>query len=103
MPTLTISEFSGQATNERGGLSPVAMLPTLGSQAVTFAATSVQSATLQTTTTLVRIATDANCRILTGVNPTALAGSSLPLAAGQSEYFAVAPGGTLKIAVIASA
>ena len=103
MPTLPISEFSGQAINDRGGLSPVAQLPTITSQAVPFAGVSVQSSALNASTTLIRIATDTACRILTGVNPTALAASSLPLAAGQSEYFGVAPGGTLKIAVIAAA
>lgn len=101
MPTLTISEFSGQAVNDRGGLSPVASLPSITSQTVTIGAASAQSAGLNVATTLIRVATDTACRILTGSNPTALA-TSLPLAAGQSEYFGVPAGGLLKIAVIAA-
>ena len=101
MPTLTISEFTGQATNDRGGLSCVAALPGITHQTVAIGASSAQSATLNTATTLIRVATDTACRILSGANPTALA-TSLPLAAGQSEYFGVPAGGTLKIAVIAA-
>lgn len=102
MPTLTISEFSSQGGNERGGLSPVAQLPGITHQTVAIGASSAQSATLNAATTLIRIATDTACRVLSGTNPTALA-TSLPLAAGQSEYFGVPAGGTIKIAVIAGA
>lgn len=101
MPTLTISEFAGQALNSRSGLAPVAQLPSLGSSTVAIAGVSAQSLNLQAATTLVRVATDVDCRILSGANPTALA-TSLPLSAGQSEYFGVPAGGALKIAVIAA-
>ena len=101
MPTLTITEFSSLAGNERGGLSPAAQLPAITSQAVTIGASSAQSATLNAATSLIRVATDTDCRILAAANPTALA-TSLPLAAGQSEYFGVPVGGSLKIAVIAA-
>jgi len=101
MPTLTISEFSGLATNERGGLSPIAALPATVNQVITIGASSAQSIALNASTTLIRVATDTACRILAGTNPTALA-TSLPLAAGQSEYFGVPAGGSLKIAVIAA-
>lgn len=101
MPKLTISEFSGQASNERGGLSPIAGLPDIASQVVTISGVSAQSTALNVATSLVRIAADTDCRILVAVNPTALA-TSLPLAAGQSEYFGVPLGGALKVAVIAA-
>ena len=102
MPTLTISEFSDTASNANGGQRQIVLLPSLTSQIVTIAGVSAQSATLNAATTIVRVATDTACRILTGINPTALAASSLPLAAGQSEYFGVPAGSALKIAVIAA-
>lgn len=101
MPILTISEFSGQSTNERGGLSPIAALPAAVNQTVAIGAASAQSVALNASTTLIRVATDIACRIVSGANPTALA-TSLPLAAGQSEYFGVPAGAALKIAVIAA-
>lgn len=99
MPTLTISEFPGQAGNERGGLAPMVALASATSHTVTIGASSAQSATLGAATTVVRVATDVDCRIVAGANPTALA-TSLLLSAGQSESFSVASGSALKIAVI---
>lgn len=101
MPTLTISEFSDQGINANGGIRQAAQLPGITSQTVTIGASSAQSATLNAATSLIRVATDTDCRILAAANPTALA-TSLPLAAGQSEYFGVPVGGSLKIAVIAA-
>ena len=103
MPTLTITEFSGQGNTERGFLAPAAPLLSIASQAVNIAAGSTPSLALNASTALVRIATDTACRWVAGVNPTALAASSLPYAAGQSEYFTVVPGSNLKVAVIAAA
>lgn len=101
MPTLTISEFPGQAGNERGGLAPLVALASAISHVVAIGAASAQSVTLGASTTLVRVATDTDCRIVAGANPTALA-TSLLLTAGQSESFGVAAGSLLKIAVIAA-
>lgn len=101
MPTLTISEFPSQASNERGGLAPLVVMAAAVSHVVAIGASSAQSATLGAATTVVRVATDTDCRILAGANPTALA-TSLPLGAGQSESFSVAAGSALKIAVIAA-
>ena len=101
MTTLTISEFSETGTNANGAQRQAAQLPAITHQTVAIGASSAQSATLNAATTLIRVATDTACRILSGANPTALA-TSLPLAAGQSEYFGVPAGGTLKIAVIAA-
>lgn len=99
MPTLTISEFPSQASNERGGLAPLVALASAVSHTVAIGASSAQSVTLGATTTVVRVATDTDCRIVAGANPAALA-TSLLLTAGQSESFSVAAGSALKIAVI---
>ena len=101
MSTLFITEFRG-SRNARSALEPVAVLPPLAEQAVAVGAGSVQSAALNAATDLVRVHCDVNCQVSFGANPTAAVGS-MRLAAGASEYFGVAAGSALKIAVIAGA
>lgn len=97
--TLYVSEFTSSP--------PVyvayqaAKAPAITSQAVTITASSVQSAAFSATTGLIRIHCDVACHVQIGTtNPTATT-SSLPLGAGQTEYFVVTPGD--EIAVIAGA
>ena len=99
---LFITEFSTSGSNERGGLSPIAMPPSLVDQTVAIGAASVQSAFLNASCSMVRLTTDTNCSVKFGTNPTASA-TTMRMAAGSVEYFGVPVGGTLKIAVIANA
>jgi len=101
MPTLYITEFSSSGTNERGGLSPIAMTPSVADQAIAIGASTAQSALLNAATGCVRLTADVNCSVKFGTNPTATL-TTMRLAAGGVEYFGVPKDGTLKIAVIAN-
>lgn len=101
MPTLYITEFASLAANERGGLSPVALAPSVADQTVAIGASSVQSAALNAATNMVRVTADTVCSIKFGTNPTA-SSTTMRLDAGGVEYIGVPVGGSLKIAVIAN-
>lgn len=93
--TLYITEYEGA--------SPVtyqaALAPPLASSTVAVSASSAQSVAFNGRTKLVRLHCDVVCNVqVGGTSPTATA-SSARLAAGQTEYFAVAPGD--RVAVIA--
>ena len=98
---LFITEFSTSGGNERGGLNPIAMTPSLVDQVVAIGAASAQSALLNVQCSFVRLTTDTNCSVKFGTNPTASA-TTMRMAAGTVEYFGVPPGGTLRVAVIAN-
>ena len=98
---LFITEFQTLGGDARGGLSPIAMTPSLVDQTVAIGAASVQSAALNVATSFVRLTTDVNCSVKFGTNPIATA-TTMRMAAGSVEYFAVTPGGASKIAVIAN-
>jgi len=79
--------------------------PNIGIQQLAIGAGSVPSAAFQDSTRFVRLHADAPCRVLFGANPTAAAGTSFRLAAGQTEYFGVrgnSSASSLKVAVITS-
>lgn len=96
---LFITEFSNNGTNERGGLNPIAMTPSLADQTVAITSASVQSDLFNARCAMVRVLADVNCNIKFGTNPIATA-NTMPLAAGIAEYLGVPANGTLKIAVI---
>lgn len=76
-----------------------APMPAVAQSTVAIAGASAQSAAFSSTTKLVRVHCDVICNITVGgTNPVATT-STLRLAAGQTEYFAVSPGD--KVAVIA--
>jgi hypothetical protein len=106
MATLYITEFKGaaQQVGERSwgagpGVVSFAAQPPLAEQTVAIAGSSAQSNALSANTYLVRVSTDAICSVLFGSNPTATTASAR-MAAGQTEYFGVAPG--MKVAVISN-
>lgn len=102
MATLSITEFVGvhASANNAGFPVPQAVsLPSLGTQKLTMGGTSVQSAVMKPTTTLVKLLADGDCYVTAGLSPTATA-NDMPLLAGTAEYFGVTPGH--KIAVIAA-
>jgi len=85
MANLWITEATGLRTDPNSG-SQIALLqePGVATQKVAFT-TATQSAAFNALTTIVRLAADADCNILFGVNPTADA-SAPKYFAGQ-EYF----------------
>ena len=101
MATLFISEFSSQARDGSSSVLPCAQLPAIVEQTVAIGGASAQSAALQPGTRFVRLSADSVCSVLVGSNPTALL-TSMRLSAGAAEYFAVLPGQSMKVAVIAN-
>lgn len=104
MPLINIAEMLETGSNagirgSRANRAPVASLPAGVVQQINVTASSQQSAAFQANTGLIRIKTDMACRIAVGTNPTA-DGTSLLLAAGDTEYFGVTPGH--KLAVISA-
>lgn len=94
MATLYISEYADVAL---AGSIQIAPEPPLAEQTVAIGGASAQSSAFGASTRIIRVHTDAICSVLVGADPTATAAKKR-LAAGQTEYFAVAPGA--KIAVI---
>lgn len=97
MATLWIAEFPGARLGRTG--QPVAVLPPLKSQKITFS-TTTQSAALLASTALVRVVADANCHLVVNADPTATTDSAIRLTADTAEYFEVKPGD--EIAVISA-
>lgn len=94
MATLYITEYE-RVDNSN---PPVAMVPAIAKQAVTFTGTSAASAAFNARTKMVRIHTDAICSIVFGTTPVAVATDSR-MAADQTEYFALSKA-DLKVAAI---
>lgn len=88
MANLNITEFA--ALGEAGDFKfPVAKEPAVTTQSVTFTS-ATQSAAFNAQTRFVRLLPDANCYVLFGANPTAVA-TSEKLASGQEAWRAVNP------------
>lgn len=102
MTILFISEFSALREDERGGLTPIPLVPTTADQTVAIGAASAASVALNDSTRMVRVTALQNCNIHFGTTPVATA-TTLRLSAGAAEYFGVLAGRGLKIAVIAAA
>ena len=99
MPTLHIEEFTHVTQDGNGHVLQLAQYPAIATQAVTFTATSAQSATFNPGTRLIKIRADANFRYAIGTNPVATA-TNVPLASGEIQYMGIRPGGGLRIAAI---
>ncbi len=97
MATLYITEFAALAKDLANDVVPCAQQLPIAEQTRSVSGTSAQSSALNAQTRYVRLSTDAACFVLFGVDPTALT-TSMPLFAGQCEYFGVPGGITLKIA-----
>lgn len=87
MATLLITEMSAIIKDDNSRPVPVAVLPPIAEQSVTFT-TSTQSSTLNGATRFVRLIADADVHIAVGTNPTATA-SSMRLEADVAEYFGI--------------
>ena len=101
MAVLFITEYARQGRDAAGYRMVVAEEPPLASQVVTIAGASAQSSAFNAKTHLIRISTDAICSIEFGANPTALT-TSRRMPANSTEYFAVPPGASYKVAVISN-
>jgi hypothetical protein len=78
-----------------------ASMPPLASSNVTIGASSAQSPVFGAQTALIRVCADEACRVeVGGTNPTAGA-TSMYVAAGVPEYFAVTPGARLAVIEVA--
>lgn len=99
MAILYIAEYSRAADNSLGGFNQIADEASLqAEQTVTFT-TTTQSSAFNAATRFVRIHTDSICHILFGTNPTATTGKKR-MAANTTEYFAVPPGASYKVAAV---
>lgn len=99
MALLDVSEFSKLARDATGTPTTAGLYPQVAQQQVAIGGGSLQSSAFDLNTRFIRVHADAICRVAIGSNPTA-AGTSMRMAAGQTEYFGVLPGH--KIAVITS-
>lgn len=86
--------YGGPGTNIQAPLEPA-----IRNQTVAIGASSIQSSEFSKETTIVLVATDAICSVKFGANPNAKS-TDMRLAANTSQFFAVAPGSQLKVAVI---
>lgn len=77
---------------------PIAVEPPVASQTVSYT-TTTQSNAFNVLTSFVRIHTDSICSIEFGTNPTATT-SKRRMVAGATEYFAVPPGESYKVAAV---
>lgn len=101
MAVLYVTEFAKQGRDLAGYLNQngSAEQPPVAEQTVAIGAGSTASAAFNASTAIVRLHADAICSVAFGAAPTASA-TTMRLAAGQTEYFAVVPGSAFKVAVI---
>jgi len=95
MPILEVTEFAGMA-NAGGHVVPTGSLPALGTQFMTFSGTATSFAAFGSSTTFIRLHTDASCRVNVDTQPTAT-NLGIRLAANQTEYLGVRRGGVLSV------
>lgn len=95
--TVYIEEFANQPAPQSTVLWQAAKAPGITKQTVAIGGSSTQSAAFTSSTTLIRVHTDAICSIeIGGTNPTATV-TSMRFAANQTEYFVVNPGAKLAV------
>ncbi|MFO0201966.1 MAG: hypothetical protein ACK528_02440 [Alphaproteobacteria bacterium] len=99
MPKIYITEYQSLAKDRADNVIAAGSEPANLVQAVTFAASSVQSEAFAETTQFVRVHSDATCQVLFGSDPDAALGGTRLIANG-TEFFGVRGG--LKLSVIQS-
>lgn len=105
MAFLCVTEYAEIAIGPAGRVGQMPMGPAIATQGVANAGASTQSTAFNARTRMVRLHTDTICCYEIGTNPTAVtigAGMTSRLAAGQTEYIAVPPGLSFKVAAVAS-
>lgn len=98
MAFMYIEEFAEMGIVQRNEY-PIGRQPAVARQQIAIAAGNTVSAAFNTKTRFVRIHVDAICSYRFGDAPVAVA-TDPRLAANQTEYFAVEPGGSNKVANI---
>ena len=102
MALLYITEYSNAAQSDgvpiQAGQEPALVYQT----PVVIGAGSLQSALFNAGTRFVRVHADVICSVAFGISPTAVAQTQNRMAANQTEFFGVPPGGAHRLAVIAS-
>ena len=98
MSSLNITEYSNLSRDIGGSISPPVQEPSQATQTVTFTVSSVQSSEFASNTKIIRLVSDADCRISVGVNPVSDSDSTI-VPAGSVEYFGVKMSG-YKLSVI---
>ena len=103
MATLFLTEFVRQGRDGAGYLlqGGAGENPAVANQVLAIGAGSVQSATLNAGTTLVRIHADSTCSVEISTNPTATA-TTRRIAANMTQYEAVPANSGFRVAVIAN-
>lgn len=91
MATMYIAEYERQARDAEGNMMQAGEEPATTTQAVTYTATSGESAAFLDSTTFVRISIDAAGFVLFGAAPTAVTLTHTPMAANVPEYWGVRP------------
>ena len=100
MATVYVTEYVHAAVDQ-GKALPVGFGPPTATQVVGIGGSSSLSAPFGPNTTLIRVHSDSICSVLVGTTNTTTATATGPrMAAGQTEYFGVAPG--MVIAVISN-
>ena len=90
MATCIITEFNTIASGAPGYMAQLAMEPAVTTQTVTYT-TATQSSAFNALTRLVKLHPSANCRVVFGTNPTAVATSEF-LIANTDHWRGVFPG-----------
>lgn len=99
MSNLSVTEYDNTTLDGRGDSMPVAQHPGLAIQNITFTATHGASAAFNRNTKLIRVVSDADCRIVFGASPVAVTTDML-VKAGSAEYFGVSP--FIKVSAVAA-
>jgi len=101
MAVLYISEFSGsyqsRDTLNQSQIGQMASVPPVAQQNIAIGGSSTPSSAFGTSTSFIRVHTDAICALAFGAAPVAVA-TAFRMAADQTEYFSVVAG--QKVAVI---
>lgn len=99
MAVLYVAEYAELPVGPAGRVGQMPMEPPVAEQTVAIAGVSAASLAFNTKTRFVRLHTDAICSVVFGAAPVATAVNGR-LAANQTEYRAVPPGASYKVAVI---
>lgn len=98
MSNLRIQEFAGIGRGDNDDFQIISCPPLREQTPVAIGVSSVQSAAFGSQTKIICIQAEAICAVFVGgTNPTATAGQSKRLVAGQTEYLRVAVGDKLAV------
>lgn len=99
MADIYITEYVRLGADQVGKVPPVPFEPNVAEQVIANPVASTQSAALNAQTTMVMVHASAAAHIKFGLNPTAVT-TAHRLAAGETRFYSVQPGQSMKIAAI---